>query len=131
MLNALICLVGVLVLIAVAYAFSVERRAINWRTVGMALGLQAFFCALVLYVPAGQLALAALAEAVGAVLNYARDGILFVFKEKIHKKFPVYNWKKNKGYPTKEHRKAIQEHGITKYHRKTFKLLPSQLKLEI
>ena len=53
------------------------------------------------------------------------------FMEKIHKKFPVYNWKKNKGYPTKEHRKAIQEHGITKYHRKTFKLLPSQLKLEI
>jgi concentrative nucleoside transporter, CNT family len=79
MLNALICLVGVLVLIAVAYAFSVDRRAINWRTVGMALGLQAFFCALVLYVPAGQLALATLAEAVGAVLNYARDGILFVF----------------------------------------------------
>ena len=53
------------------------------------------------------------------------------FMEKIHKEFPVYNWKKNKGYPTKEHRKAIQEHGITKYHRKTFKLLPSQLKLEI
>jgi len=53
------------------------------------------------------------------------------FMKKIHKEFPVYNWKKNKGYPTKEHRKAIQEHGITKYHRKTFKLLPSQLKLEI
>ena len=53
------------------------------------------------------------------------------FMEKIHKEFPVYNWKKNKGYPTKEHRKAIQDHGITKYHRKTFKLLPSQLKLEI
>ena len=53
------------------------------------------------------------------------------FMEKIHKEFQVYNWKKNKGYPTKEHRKAIQEYGITKYHRKTFKLLPSQLKLEI
>ena len=53
------------------------------------------------------------------------------YMEKIHKEFQVYNWKKNKGYPTKEHRKAIQEHGITNYHRKTFKLLPSQLKLEI
>ena len=31
------------------------------------------------------------------------------FMEKIHKEFQVYNWKKNKGYPTKEHRKAIQE----------------------
>ena len=53
------------------------------------------------------------------------------FMDKIHKEFPFYNWKNNKGYPTKEHRKAIQEYGITKYHRKTFKLLPSQLKFDI
>ena len=53
------------------------------------------------------------------------------FMEKIHKEFPIYNWKNNKGYPTKEHRTAIQEYGITKYHRKTFKLLPSQLKFDI
>ena len=53
------------------------------------------------------------------------------FMEKIHKEFPFYNWKNNKGYPTKEHRKAIQEYGITKYHRKTFKLIPSQLKFDI
>lgn len=53
------------------------------------------------------------------------------FMEKIHLEFPNYNWKKNKGYPTKEHRKAIQEFGITKYHRKTFKLLPTQMKLAL
>lgn len=53
------------------------------------------------------------------------------FMKKIHEEFPFYNWKNNKGYPTKEHRKAIQEYGITKYHRKTFKLLPSQLKFDI
>ena len=53
------------------------------------------------------------------------------FMEKIHTEFPDYNWRKNKGYPTKEHRIAIQEFGITKYHRKTFKLLPTQLKLDI
>ncbi|MFY0630506.1 MAG: ribonuclease HII [Flavobacteriaceae bacterium] len=53
------------------------------------------------------------------------------FMEKIHQEFPNYNWKKNKGYPTKEHRKAIQEFGITKYHRKTFKLLPTQMKLAL
>ena len=53
------------------------------------------------------------------------------FMEKIHEEYPAYNWKQNKGYPTKEHRKAIQEFGITKYHRKTFKLLQTQLKLDI
>ena len=53
------------------------------------------------------------------------------FMEKIHQEFPQYNWKKNKGYPTKEHRNAIREFGATPYHRKSFKLLPEQLKLEI
>jgi len=53
------------------------------------------------------------------------------FMEKIHLEFPKYNWRQNKGYPTQEHRRAIQEYGITKYHRKTFKLLPTQLKLDI
>lgn len=47
-----------------------------------------------------------------------------VYMEKIHEEFPMYNWKKNKGYPTAEHRDAIRKHGITKYHRKSFKLLP-------
>ena len=35
---------------------------------------------------------------------------------------PVYKWKKNKGYPTKDHRAAIAEHGITKYHRRSYNL---------
>lgn len=52
------------------------------------------------------------------------------YMEKIHEEHPAYNWKKNKGYPTKEHRAAIEKHGITKYHRKSFKLLPDQLKIE-
>lgn len=49
----------------------------------------------------------------------------------LHEEFPMYNWKKNKGYPTKEHREAIKQFGITKYHRKSFKLLPKQLKLDL
>ena len=53
------------------------------------------------------------------------------YMEKIDKEFPMYNWKQNKGYPTKEHRAAIRKHGITKYHRKSFKLLPEQLTLEL
>jgi ribonuclease HII len=50
------------------------------------------------------------------------------YMEKIHEEFPLYNWKQNKGYATREHREAIREHGITKYHRKSFQLLPGQLK---
>ena len=50
---------------------------------------------------------------------------------KIHEEFPMYNWKQNKGYPTKEHREAILKYGITKYHRKSFRLIPEQLKLEL
>ena len=46
---------------------------------------------------------------------------------KIHEEFPMYNWKQNKGYPTKEHRAAIKKYGVTKYHRKSFRLLPDQL----
>lgn len=53
------------------------------------------------------------------------------FMNQIHEEFPMYNWKQNKGYPTKEHREAIRKYGITKYHRKTFRLLPEQLKLEL
>jgi ribonuclease HII len=53
------------------------------------------------------------------------------YMDMIHEEFPMYNWKKNKGYPTKEHRDAIRKYGITKYHRKTFRLLPEQLILEL
>lgn len=48
----------------------------------------------------------------------------------IHEEFPMYNWKKNKGYPTKEHREAIRKYGITKYHRKSFRLLPEQIEID-
>ena len=49
----------------------------------------------------------------------------------IHEEFPMYNWKQNKGYPTKEHREAIRKYGTTKYHRMSFRLLPEQLTLEL
>ena len=53
------------------------------------------------------------------------------YMEKIHEEVPMYNWKQNKGYPTEEHRQAIMEYGPTKYHRKSFKLLPEQLELAL
>ncbi len=48
------------------------------------------------------------------------------YMDKIHEEFPMYNWKQNKGYPTKEHREAIKKYGTTKYHRMTFKLLKEE-----
>ncbi len=53
------------------------------------------------------------------------------YMEKIHEEFPMYNWKQNKGYPTKEHREAIRKFGITPYHRYSFRLLPEQLKFKL
>lgn len=54
-----------------------------------------------------------------------------LYMEELHKEYPMYNWKKNKGYPTKEHRAAIQKYGLTPYHRKSFKQLPDQLTIDL
>ncbi len=43
--------------------------------------------------------------------------------------FPQYGWERNKGYPSREHRDAIAKHGITSYHRRSFRLLPTQLEI--
>lgn len=53
------------------------------------------------------------------------------FMTQIHKEFPVYNWAVNKGYPTKDHRAAIAQHGVTPYHRMSFRLLPEPKQLEL
>jgi ribonuclease HII len=60
--------------------------------------------------------------AASVLAKTARDA----FMERIHEEYPMYNWKQNKGYPTKEHREAIRTYGVTKYHRRSFKLLPEQ-----
>ena len=52
------------------------------------------------------------------------------YMNRLHEEYPMYNWKQNKGYPTLEHREAIRKYGITKYHRKSFRLLPEQLEME-
>lgn len=53
------------------------------------------------------------------------------FMMELDKEFPDYNWKKNMGYPTQEHREAIFKFGATKYHRMTFKLLPDPIQLSM
>ncbi len=53
------------------------------------------------------------------------------YLSELHQEYPQYNWKQNKGYPTAEHREAIKKFGPTPYHRKSFRLLPEQLRLDI
>lgn len=74
-------LIGVLLLPGLAWLLSAHRRAINWRTVGGAFALQAAFGATVLYLPAGEAALGALARAVAGLLEFSRAGSHFVFGE--------------------------------------------------
>jgi len=47
----------------------------------------------------------------------------------LHKEFPHYNWKQNKGYGTEKHRSAIEIHGLCKYHRKSFNINSGQISL--
>jgi ribonuclease HII len=54
-----------------------------------------------------------------------------IYMEKIHHDFPEYNWKQNKGYPTKQHREAIRKIGITSHHRRSFRLLPEELTFDL
>jgi ribonuclease HII len=51
------------------------------------------------------------------------------YMKQLHKEFPHYNWKQNKGYGTIEHRNAIQQHGICRYHRKSFRITTEQVEL--
>lgn len=50
--------------------------------------------------------------------------------QKLHQEFPQYGWNKNMGYGTAAHRNAIDTHGLCKYHRKSFNLLPKQGELD-
>ncbi len=53
------------------------------------------------------------------------------FMQKLHKKQPQYGWNKNKGYGTLEHRLAIKQFGLTKFHRKSFNILHNPSSLEL
>ena len=64
--------------------------------------------------------------AASVLAKTARDA----YMEQIHEEYPMYNWKQNKGYPTLEHREAIKQYGPSPYHRKSFRLLPEQLRLD-
>ena len=52
------------------------------------------------------------------------------FMTQLHSSCPHYHWDTNKGYPTKKHRKGIQSNGASKWHRKSFTLLPTQTQFD-
>ena len=54
--------------------------------------------------------------AASIIAKVHRDKLL----DKLHKEYPVYKWKENKGYGTRDHQIAIKKHGVTKYHRKLY-----------
>jgi ribonuclease HII len=86
--------------------------------------------------PYGNIPYQAVVKGDGKFLNIAAASVLAKtyrddYMKKIHEQYPVYNWAKNKGYPTKEHRDAIREAGSCIHHRASFRLLPEQLKLDL
>ena len=72
----------------------------------------------------------------GRFLNIAAASVLAkaardAYMANLHKDFPAYQWDKNKGYPTRAHREAIQKWGSNPHHRKSFNLTNSQLTINI
>lgn len=52
------------------------------------------------------------------------------FMQQIHEEFPHYDWINNKGYGTLSHRNAIEQYGLCKYHRRSFKIVPQQIEMK-
>lgn len=85
--------------------------------------------------PVGKIPFQTIVKGDGKYVSIAAASILAktyrdAYMDRIHEEYPMYQWNKNKGYPTQEHREAIRQYGITPYHRKSFRLLPDQLSLD-
>jgi len=52
------------------------------------------------------------------------------YMQALHREYPVYGWNKNMGYPTREHRQALGKYGPSPYHRRSFRLLDEQMRLD-
>lgn len=84
--------------------------------------------------PLGQIPYQCVVKGDGKYQNIAAASILAKTErdrhmKQLHQEYPQYDWDNNKGYPTAKHRAAITQFGDTPYHRKTFRLLPNQLKI--
>lgn len=77
--------------------------------------------------PYGDLPYTTIVKGDGKYLSIAAASILAKtyrddYMLKLAEEYPQYDWKSNKGYPTKKHREAIKTHGVTPYHRHSFNL---------
>lgn len=52
------------------------------------------------------------------------------YMDRLDEEYPMYDWRSNKGYPTRKHREGIRLHGISPYHRKSYHLLGTELSLD-
>ncbi|PKI17607.1 NupC/NupG family nucleoside CNT transporter [Colwellia sp. 12G3] len=84
--NILRSILGVFLLLGIAYLASSNRKSINWRTIIGALALQISLGAFVLYMPAGKDILLGVTNGVSSVIGYANAGIIFIFGEQIGQK---------------------------------------------
>ena len=86
--------------------------------------------------PYGSLPSVTIVKGDGKYLSIAAASILAKtyrddYMKRLAEEYPQYDWKGNKGYPTKKHRDAIRQFGATPYHRRTFNLLgDTQLEFE-
>ncbi|WP_419813090.1 NupC/NupG family nucleoside CNT transporter [Bacterioplanoides sp.] len=91
-MSLVISVIGILVLLGLAFALSEKKKSVNFKLVALALGTQVFFAALVLYIPTGQAVLNSVTSAVSSVIGYAEDGMVFMFgglaTNKMHEVFP-------------------------------------------
>ncbi len=80
------------------------------------------------FVPYGEVPYACVIKGDGKYQSIAAAGILAkthrdAYMRKLHASYPQFSWDTNAGYPTIAHRRAIEEHGATEHHRKSFRLL--------
>lgn len=86
------------------------------------------------FVPYGHVPYSCIIKGDGKYLSIAAASILAKtyrddYMAQISEEYPAYQWTKNKGYPTMQHRQAILEHGLSPHHRKSFRVSDPQLKL--
>lgn len=87
------------------------------------------------FLPYGEVPYQTIVKGDGKYLSIAAASILAKtyrddYMDRLAAEYPQYDWRSNKGYPTKKHRQAIRDYGITPYHRRSFNLLGDQ-QLEI
>ncbi|NIG52318.1 ribonuclease HII [Chitinophaga sp. Cy-1792] len=88
------------------------------------------------FTPYGDIPYACIIEGDGKYASIAAASVLAKtyrdeYMQQLHQEHPHFGWDTNMGYGTKKHREAIQVHGETSYHRKSFRLLPEQLELDL